>query len=65
MKKFRSKGAKIVKILAHGCNHRYMWIQFEDVTYCVRISDRMYHDLYRCGVPTSQRLRWSKQDKNG
>ena len=50
----------IVKILAVGCNKRFMWLRIQDITYCVRIGDKLYGILREIGVPTSQSLRYKK-----
>ncbi len=49
-----------VKILAIGCNKRFLWLRVNDVGYCIRISDKMYGHLRELGVPTSQSLRKKK-----
>lgn len=52
---------KVTKILAEGCYKRYMWLEIGEVTYCARISDKMYYALKNAGVPTSQSLRYKKR----
>lgn len=49
------------KILAIGSNKRFAWFLLPNGDeYCVRVSDKLYYDLKKCGVPTSQSLRRKK-----
>lgn len=57
---------EIYKILAIGCNKRFMflrsiepYIQYEK---CIRISKEEYTALKKYGIPTSQKLRWQKKN---
>lgn len=55
MKNFK---LEVIKILAVGCNYRYMTIHipYTDFIQTIRISDKLYWSLRELGVPTSQKL---------
>lgn len=51
----------VVKILAVGCDKRFMWVrnknrQNEDVIKCVFIDNLTYEYLKEKGVPTGQKI---------
>lgn len=48
---------EVVKILAVGCNKRFMWINHGEGTACVRIGNALYQYLKFKGVPTAQSMR--------
>lgn len=54
---------KVIKILARGTNLRFMWIDIDGKSYCVRINDEVYHALKLIGIPTSQSMRYKHDSK--
>lgn len=46
-----------IKVLAIGCYKRFVWLRIQDITYCIRISDKLYCKLREIGVPCCQALR--------
>ena len=55
---------RVVKVLATGCYLRFATIELPNgKTFTLRINDKLYWELRDLGVPTSQYLRFHKDEK--